>query len=165
MPDIEDYKRLLASRPENDQYYETVTLSHSLFSKTYYLVVDSAPLTAGVDGVGLVEFEPAAIKPVNATNSNDLDQSVSFTIGDVKNILDSELELVPLGNQESPIATYSIYLSSDLSAPIENIAYNVKEVAQGEGIFTIKAGAPDLNSDQTGEIYDLERFPMLRSIY
>lgn len=165
MADIDDYRILLASQPENERYYETIELSHSLFSKTYYLVVDSKSLDATVPGLGVVTFEPASIKPVNSIQSDDLDQSVSFTIADVENILDDELDRIPLGNQESPLLVYRIYLNTDLSEPVEFFEYDIKEVAQQEGIFTIKAGSPDLNSDQTGEIYDLERFPMLRSIY
>ena len=165
MPDIDDYRRLLASQPEEERYFETIELSHSLFSRTYRLVVDSVALDATTPEDGLVTFEPASIKPVNAMQSDDLDQSVSFTIADVENILDDELDRVPLGFSESPLLIYRIYLNTDLSEPVEFFQYNIKEVAQQEGIFTIKAGSPDLNSDQTGEIYDLDRFPMLRSIY
>jgi hypothetical protein len=165
MPEMEAYKKLLASQPENETYYECVTLSHSLFSKTYYLVVDSQPLTAQIPTGQLVTFEPASIAPTNAQNSNDLDQSVSFTISDVENILDSELDRIPLGNQESPIAAYSIYHSDFLNSPVEHTAYTVKSVPQKKGAFTVKAGAPDLNSDETGEIYDLDRFPPLRSVF
>lgn len=165
MPELEAYKKLLASQPENETSYETVTLSHSLFSKTYYLVVDSQPLEARTPAGDLVTFEPASISPTNAQNSNDLDQSVSFTISDVENILDSELDRIPLGNQESPIAAYAIYHSDFLDSPVEYTEYTIKSVPQKKGVFTIRAGAPDLNSDETGEIFDLDRFSPLRSVF
>lgn len=165
MPEMEAYRKLLASQPENETYYECVTLSHSLYSKTYYLVIDSQPLTATTPAGEVVVFGPASISATNPQNSNDLDQTVSFTISDIENILDSELDRIPLGNQESPIAAYSIYHSDFLDSPVEYTEYTVKSVPQKKGVFTIKAGAPDLNSDETGEIYDLDRFPPLRSVF
>lgn len=165
MSEIDDYRRLLSSHPEDKKFYECVTISHSEFSKTYYLVLDSQPLQAMLNNGDLAEFEAASIKATNAANSNDLDQNVTFTIVDIDNKLDGELDLISPGTQESPIIAYSVYLSEDLSAPIEHIEYDSKSVAQEKGIFTLKAGAPDLNADQTGEIYDLQRFTMLRSIF
>lgn len=164
MTELEAYRILLSSRPENERYYECVTLSHSKFSKTYYLVADSVPLSATVTGVGVVEFEPASMKPSDSVLSNDLSQQVSFTIADSLNVLDSELERIPLGDTESPIAAYSIYHSDYLDSPVEYIEYIVSSVPQKKGVFTIKAGAPDLNADQTGEIFDFDRFPPLRSL-
>ena len=165
MPEVEAYKKLLSSQPENQMMIEAVAITHSLFTKPYYLVVNTVPLTATIPGVGIVTFDPASISPTNAANSNDLDQNVSFTISDVQNVLDSEIELIPLGNIESPIVKYLVYHSDFLDVPVQNIDYEIRSVPQKKGVFTINAGAPDLNSDETGEIYDFERFPMLRSIF
>jgi len=48
---------------------------------------------------------------------------------------------------------------------VEVFTYLVKSISQEKGIFTLRTGVPDLNSDQTGEIYDLDTFPMMRSLF
>ena len=167
MTNFEAYEKLLNSHPEGETTYETVILSHSLFSKTYYFVIDTVPLTANLDasqGGALVTFEPASIKSTNAQNSDDLDQIANFTIADVNNILDSELDRIPLGTEEVPLLGYGIYHSDYLDEPVEFTEYEINSVPQQKGVFTVRAGVPDLNSDQTGEIFDFDRFPMLRSI-
>lgn len=160
----EAYERLLASQPENEKYYETIVLSHSKFSKTYYLVRETIPVTARLITGETVTFEPASIAPTNAVNTNDLDQSATFTISDLDNVLDTELDNIPFGDTESPKVGYGIYHSEYLDEPVEYTEYDVKSVPQKKGLFTIKCGAPDLNSDETGEVFDLDRFPMLRGL-
>ena len=165
MTEIEAYRNLLSSRPESERYYECVTLSHSKFSKVYYLVNDSVSLVAKIPGGATVTFEPASMAPSDSAISNDLSQSVSFTIADIDNVLDSELDLIPLGDPESPVVAYSIYLTGYFDEPAQYNEYIVSSVPQKKGVFTVKAGAPDLNSDQTGEIFDFARFPPLRSLF
>lgn len=164
MTEIEAYRKLLASRPENERYFECITLSHSKFSKTYYLIADSLPLVAKIPSGATVTFEPASMAPSDAAISNDLTQAVSFTIADPDNTLDSELDRIPLGDQESPVVAYSIYAAGYLDEPAQYNEYIISSVPQKKGVFTVKAGAPDLNSDQTGEIFDFDRFPPLRSL-
>lgn len=157
------YVNLLNSQPENEQLYETLIISHSLFSQTYYLVFDSVPFTANLISGEEVTFLPANIKSSNASNNNDLDQIASFTIEDLENVLDNELDRIPLGNDESPIASYSIY-TSESSNPADHVEYIVNSVPQKAGVFTLSCGAPSLNSDQTGEVFDYDRFPPLRGL-
>ena len=160
MTEYEAYVDLINNQTENEAYYEAISIYHPNFTKTYYLVVDSVPLTKRLPSGELVTFEPANIVPSNAQNSNDLDQVASFTIGDLENIYDDELENIPLGG-DAPSLTYYIY-TSEYEYPSESVEYDTKSVAQKKGAFTVKCGAPSLNKDETGEIFDLTRFPMLR---
>ena len=155
---FEDYKVLLASRPENDTYYELVTITHSLLSKTYRFAINTQDVISG----GLV-YEKANIKLGRAITSNDLNQSMTFTIGDVDNVLDSELDNIPLESNESPVVNYKIVLSTDLDNPVEDISFDVESVPQKKGVFTMKTGVTDLNKLQTGELYTYNQFPMLRT--
>ena len=163
--EIEAYKKKLASNPEGERYFNTVSISHSLMSKTYHLVIDSAPLTALDENGDSIIFEPASIQSQGSSQSNDLDQEASYTISDEYNILDGELDLIPLDNEESPVVVFRGYLSDYLDTPIETFTYQVKAISQEKGIFTLKTGVPDLNSDQTGQVYDLDTFPMMRSLF
>jgi len=163
MANYEDYKRFLSSSPEDTQRYEIVVFKHSKLSRTYYFVIDSSSLTATLEGQEIT-FEPASIASTNAINSNDLDQSASFTVADVFNELDDELARIPLDDTESLIVGSGIYLDSDLSAPVEYTEYDIKDIVQEKGVFTVNAGAPDLNSDQCGQVFDLDTWPMLRGL-
>lgn len=167
MIEYDAYVRRLNSEEEGTRIFETVTLSHSLFSKTYHFVLNSVALTANLPsskGGALVTFETASIVTNSSISSDDLDQSVSLTIADEQNILDDELDRIPTGTDEIPRVGLSIYHSDHLNAPAEFFEYDVDSVPQQKGIFTIKASVPDLNSDTTGQIYDYDTFPMLRSL-
>lgn len=161
---FEDYEKLLNSQPENETYFECIALSHSLFTKAYYLVVNTAPLTATIKDTSIVTFDPANIKPFRSINSNDLDQLASFTIGDVDNILDSELDRIPLSNTEQIVCDYYVYHSEHLDSAVEFISFYVDAVPQKKGAFTVKAGVQDLNNSTTGEIFSNDRFPQQRSL-
>lgn len=160
----EQYEIYLNSQPENERVYETIIISHPAI-ETRYLVIDSLPLTAGLFTGGTAEFLPASIVSTDAANSNDLDQNATFTIADVDNELDAVLDQIPLDTDESPVIGYGIYHSDNLDAPVEFYEYEAKSIAQKKGVFTVKAGVPNLNSDQTGELFDLDRFPMLRGLF
>lgn len=160
MATFEDYQILLSSQPENEREYELLIISHSLMSKTYYLVIDSAPLTA-LNGI---VFEPANITSASPINSNDLDQTASFSISDVDNVLDDEMDLIPLDNEENIVCRSVIVTSSDLDTPMIDISFYVETVPQQLGLFTIKSSVTDLNAKKTGEAFTLTDFPMLRAI-
>ena len=163
MPSFEDYKILLNSQKENDRYYELVILSHSQMSKTYYLVRDSLPLTVTLDG-SLQEFEQSVMNKTGPINSNDLDQIASFTIADIENALDAELDNIGLDTEEDVLCRALIYISTDLVNPVEDITYFVDSVPQEKGVFTVKSSVTDLNRETTGEAATLTRFPMNRAI-
>ena len=163
MTEFEQYEVLLNSQPENETFFETITISHSKISKTHYFVFNSAPLTAKLTTGETVTFLPANISATNAQNSNDLDQQASFSIGDPNSELDDELDLIPLGDKEDIIVGYGAYVSTALDAPAEFIEYTVKSIPQKKGTFTMQCGAPNLNSNETGEVFSFSRFPMLRS--
>ena len=132
-------------------------------SATRYFVFNSVPLTAKLITGQTVTFLPANIAATNASNSNDLDQQASFSIGDESNELDDELDRIPLGDTEDIIVGFGVYVSTGLDAPAEFIEYTVKSIPQKLGTFTMQCGAPDLNKNETGEVFSFSRFPMLRS--
>ena len=160
----EAYEKLLNSQPEGERVYETIAISHPDI-ETRYLVIDSLPLKANLPTGELVTFQPASIASTNAVNSNDLDQKATFTIADVYNELDEVLDSIPLNTTDKPVIAYSQYHSDYLTSPVEYVEYDIESIPQKKGVFTVKCGVPDLNSDETGEIFDLDRFPMLRGLF
>lgn len=163
---IEDELRvLLATYPVGEYLIDTIELSHSLFSKTYYLTRELAGIIANIEGGAAKAFIGSNIEITLNSTKSDLDQNFSFTIQDLENVLDDELENIPLDNTEDIVLTYRGFISSDLSEPAEGpIALETIGVSQEKGRFTIAAGAPQLNWNKTGVIYSYDDWPMLRAI-
>ena len=163
---LEDELRvLLNTYPVGEYMIETIEISHSLFSKVYYLTREPAGITATLENASIVEFIGTNIDiKLNSTKS-DLDQNFSFSMPDLSNTLDDELDRIPLSDSEQITVKYRIYISSDLSGPAQGpINLEALSVSQEKGVFTIAAGAPQLNWNKTGIIYDYDTFPMLRAL-
>ena len=157
-----DYVNLLNSRVEGEREYETLIIEHSAFTQTYYLNFDNAPLLINDNNGVEREFIPANISATNPANDNDLSQTSSFTIGDLFNVLDDELQRWAKNDNDEDVLLTHLKYTSKSQVPSQYITYDVKTVLQNDGAFTLNCGAPDLNRDETGESYTLDRASALR---
>lgn len=145
---------------------ELLEISHSVFSKTYYIVrnaTQGVTVTLEDSSTQFFEYYPLRITPLGS--KGDLDQVISIDLGDLGEIVPTELDNVKFSNKfdEKPTVKYRTYRSDDLTAPllgpftleISNFAFN------DEGC-SFEAKAPSLNINATGEFYKVARFPMLR---
>lgn len=162
---IAAYKLKLASNPEGELDFETVEITHSLLSKRYLIVRGNDPLTATLETGEVVTFEPSPMEATDAANSNDLDQQASFTLPDVGNLLDDEMQNIPLDNQEWPVFTFRRYVSTDLSYPcVGPITYDLQSLSQSKGVFTADVGVPRLNERPTGILATPTEIPLLKGL-
>lgn len=162
---IAAYKLKLASNPEGELDFETVEITHSLLSKRYLIVRGNEPLTATLETGETVTFEPSPMEATDAANSNDLDQQASFTLPDVGNLLDDEMQNLPLDNQEWPVFTFRRYVSTDLSYPcVGPITYDLQSLSQSKGVFTADVGVPRLNERPTGILATPTDIPLLKGL-
>lgn len=163
MSDLSEY---FLSSPANVAYLETLEISHSAFSKTYWIVRnDTQGLTATLeDEYTEIEFEyyPVRIKP--SGESDDLDRALSLTFGDLGDVLSTEFNNVKAANafEEKPQVTYRAYRSDDLTKPLTVVQLEASNFAFSREGSTFDARAPYLNVKKTGEVYSFNRFPMLR---
>lgn len=145
---------------------ELIEVSHPNFTQTYRIVrnaVAGVTVTLEDSSVQTFDYYPLQIKQSPVTD--DLDQKVSITLGDLGQVLPQELDAVNSagGFTIKPTLKYRTYRSDDLSVPLygplvfelENLSFN------DEGV-SFDAVAPRLNQLSTGEIYTFERFPMLK---
>jgi hypothetical protein len=162
---IAAYKLKLASNPEGQIDYETVEITHSLLSRRYLIVRGTSPLTATLETGEEVTFEPSPMVADNAANSNNLDQQAGFTLPDVGNLLDDEMQTIPLDNQEWPVFTYRRFINTDLSYPCDGpINYDLQSLSQSKGVFTADVGVPRLNERATGLLATPTDIPLLRGV-
>lgn len=159
------YRLKLASNPEGQIDYETVEITHSLLSKRYLIVRGTSELTATLETGETVTFEPSPMNAIDAANNNDMDQQASFTLPDVGNQLDDEMQNIPLDNKEWPVFTYRRFISTDLSHPCDGpVTYDLQAISQSKGVFSADVGVPRLNERATGLLATPEDIPLLRGI-
>jgi hypothetical protein len=145
---------------------ETLEISHPNFTKTYRIVRNA------VEGVTLIlengssaTFDYYPLQIENAGVRDDLDQSIKINLGDLGEVLPKELDEVSSNNGFGikPIVIYRTYRSDDLTRPLFGpVTLEVSTFAFNREGSAFEAKAPSLNINKTGEIYSLDRFPMLR---
>lgn len=114
---------------------------------------------------GRASFDYYPMRIENNGSRDDLDQSFTFSWGDLGEVLPMELDRVAVsgGFGYKPQVVYHTYRSDDLTAPLFGpLVLEVESFAFNRDGSTFTAKAPSLNINKTGEIYTLERFPMLR---
>lgn len=162
---IEAYKLKLASNPDGQLDFDTLEITHSLFSQRYLLVVGTSPLTATLETSETVTFTPTAMDVAEGGSNNDTDQQASFTLPDVGNLLDDEMSRLPLSNEEAPVFIYRAFVSTDLSFPARGpVTYDLQALTQSKGVFTAGVGVPRLNERQTGILMTPQEIPLLRGV-
>lgn len=146
---------------------ELMEISHSSFSETYRIVRNArdgvtVDLSDDEEGVEFTYY-PARVERLGA--SDDLESSVRISIGDLGEVVPSEMDAVAADGafMEKPRLRYWIFRSDDLSAPIFGPhSLEVPSFTFTEEGAAFEARAPVLNSAKTGERFTLDRFPMLR---
>jgi len=148
--------------------FELIEIFHPNFSKTYRLVRNAVEgVTVKLEDSLNYFFEYAPLKISLANEQDNLDQIIKIQLGDLGEIIPKELGLVEIADGFSikPVVKFRTFKSSDL----DNVLYGplVLEIKNftftREGsVFEVKA--PSLNISKTGEIFSLERFPMLRGL-
>lgn len=162
--DIEQRLReFFASAPQRIHRIETLEISHSSMTKTYYLWRE--PYTGEItteDGVRTVQ--PLNFQAKIAGSETHLDQvfEIPLDTTDVEDDFRTEMERVPLDTTERVRLVYREYLSDDLTDVLTRAVLQVESVVYTLGAAKITAVSPRLNVTSTGERYTPRDAPMLR---
>lgn len=145
---------------------ELIEISHPNFTKVYRVVRNAVQgITVTLETGATAAFDYYPLRVENNGAKDDLDQSFTITLGDLGEVLPKELDSVASANgfNVKPVVRYRTYRSDDLSRPLFGpIVLEVESFAFTREGSTFTAKAPSLNINKTGELYKLERFPMLR---
>lgn len=160
------YVEFFFTSRRNVQEFETVEISHPSFSAVRR-VVRNAPngLAVTLENGEPAYFEYYPLEIRQLAERGDLDYGLGIDVGDLGEMIPDEIDRVidadALG--VSPVVIYRTYRSDDLTAPMFGpVHLEVAEIPRTREGATLEAMAPSLNLAKTGEIYDLDRFPMLR---
>lgn len=163
---MSDYYDYFLNSASSIVQLDLLEISHSAFTRVYRIVrnnVSGVTVTLEDDTEEFFEYYPLQVVPLSS--SDDLDQALKITLGDLGEILPKELDEVSdaVGFTEKPIVKYRSYRSDDLSQPLTGpYILEVQTFNFNREGATFEAKAPSLNVNTTGELYNLTRFPMLR---
>ena len=113
----QDMKDLYGSVPTDQIALDTIQLSHSLFTQTYYFVNRNTTFTAYLEDLTTqVSYEPMAFVatlPEKGSNQQDL----QFTFDNVNQLGVIELENAAEAIDEPIVLTYRPYIDTDTTTP------------------------------------------------
>lgn len=161
-----DYAAFFLNSTSDIVELDLLEISHPSFTQTYYIVRnDTEGVTVTLEDTTEQEFTyyPLRITPTSA--SDDLDQVLRIDLGDLGEIIPTELDAVAAdeGFGTKPTVKYRTYRSDDLSGPMYGpITLEVVTLNFTKEGCSFEAKAPQLNTNKTGELYNLTRFPMLK---
>ena len=165
---MSDYSEFFLNSKSSIVQLELLEISHPNFTKTYRVVrnaVDGVTVTLEDSSTETFDYYPLSI--TSASSVEDLDYSIKIALGDLGEVLPLELDAISTagGYDVKPTVKYRTYSSDDLSKPLFGpILLEVKNFTFNREGSVFEAEAPLLNINRTGEIYTINRFPMLKGL-
>lgn len=141
---------------------ECLELSHPQFKAPFrYTVANALGLDVQHEDNSKQHYSYQPFGITLQTVRNDLDQKLDATIVDYEDTLIEAIEEIEKGAVEVVLRKYR---SDDLTSPVHTIkTLEARKISKDSmGRVTFAAEAASLNSVGTGELYTLERFPLLR---
>lgn len=163
---MSNYSAFFLNTPSSVVQLELLEISHPSFTKVYRIVrnaINGVTVTLEDSSVHTFDYYPLQITPTTA--SDDLDQALKIDLGDLGQVLPTELDAVAAAAnfKVKPTCKYRAYRSDDLTAPLLGpLSFVISEISFTKQGASFNAGAPKLNISSTGEIYSMDRFPGLR---
>lgn len=146
--------------------FETVEITHPSFSKTYSIVRNAINgLSATLEDTTVRQFEYYPLRITPSKSSDDLDQALKIELGDLGQVIPQELDNVNAAGTflTKPVFKYRTFRSDDLSSPLFGpLVLTINGLAFNKQGVSFNAEAPKVNINSTGEIYTINRFPMLK---
>ena len=162
-----DYVSFFLNSESRVVEYETLDIYAPGFLERYRIVVNnSLGITASIETGEQVFFRyyPALIEL--PSESDDLDQVISITLGDVGEIISNELDRIHAQDSFNvkPTVIYRTFRSDYLLTSMKRYVLEISELHEAFEGSTFEAKPPVINMVKTGEIYSLVRFTALKSV-
>ena len=144
---------------------ETIEIYHPNFSQTYYLqYVSRNPITVKDENGVSFTCQPCPMKLKRLGSSGDLEQAMQLSIGDVGMIIAEEMLNIEKadGFTVKPVCKIRAYSSKDLNTIVfGTFVLEITDVQTTEQGSLLEVRPPNLNVSGTGQLYTVQRFPML----
>ena len=166
MPTDSEYSAFFLNSASSVIEYETIEISHTDFTQSYWIVRNNVNgLTATDETSTSRTFVFYPLKVEFSEDRNDMDYSLRIDIGDVGEVLPSELDSIATadGWGEKPVLKYRTFRSDDLTQPLFGpITLEIGQLTFNATGCSFEAKAPAVTLTKCGERYTLDRFPGLR---
>ncbi|MBN46212.1 MAG: hypothetical protein CMH23_07030 [Methylophaga sp.] len=163
---MSEYSEFFLNSSSSVVQLELLEISHPNFTKTYRIVRNAVNgVTVTLEDASVETFDYYPLRITGTETRENLDFSLRIDLGDLGEVLPPELDAVSSagGFETKPIVKYRTYRSDDLNAPLFGpLVLEVKSFSFNREGSTFEAKAPSLNVNKTGELYKIDRFPMLR---
>ena len=147
---------------------EAIEISHSKWPNVLRYINDGdLPLNLKHEDGLSYEYQYAQIKITRSSNSDTLDQELSFNFGDSGEIVPKLIDAFILDEEiEFPIVNYRVYLVGAYDAPVL-IARNLEldSITRDNQGASCQSKAPSLNENGNGDRYTVDLFPSLIGYY
>lgn len=153
--------------PDNAYLIECIEIMHSMWSKPLRYVTNVSDGVTVTQGGQPTFYEYAVLKIDRGSVSDDLDQKLSITVGDLGKVIPVLVDhIIEQSSLERPQVTYRAYSSLDLSNPVLEIDH-IEITSQNNDYqgTTFEAEAEQLNEVGTGLLFTKENFPTLVGFY
>lgn len=160
------YSEFFLNSPSSVVQLELLEVTHPDFTQAYRIVrnaVDGVTVTLETAASATFDYYPLRITPVGIRDT--LDFGLRIDLGDLGEVLPVEIDAVTdaEGFGVKPTVIYRTYRSDDLSTPLFGpLTLRVTSFSFTREGATFEAQAPSISVSTTGELYKLDRFPMLR---
>jgi len=143
----EDLKKIYNANPVSMRHYDTVELSHSLFTKTYYLVRDNENHDWKLENDSTVTFEAFGFD-VKLPEVGSDQQDMAFQFDNTMHIPVSELELAAENISEPIKLKYRVYADGFDTPQSTAINLVLTNIVVTNTIMSAVAIRPDLYARQ-----------------
>jgi len=170
---IDDIKDLHLDSSPSIAALETLEISHSLWPMPIRIVTNHADgIDAMLETGEVVNFEFAPLLINKGTTSDDLDQNLNITLGDLGEIVPPLIKQIRASDSdEYPQVIYRQYaydvatMSFAKDKPIDIIkGLFVEQKSRDHQATTFEAKTPDKNTVATGRSYTPEDYPDLKGL-
>jgi hypothetical protein len=160
---MSNYSQFFLNSSSHVVQLELLEISHPDFSQVYRIVrnaINGVTVTLEDASSHTFDYYPVKITPTGS--SNDLDQKIELQFGDLGEILPMELDRVLERPSTKPTLLYRTYRSDDLTAPLFGPQkFQINMITFKKEGALMEATAARLNLNTTGEVYTMDRFPIL----
>jgi hypothetical protein len=159
----EALRRVFASAPADEVIIETLQMSHSRFSKVWYLSANASAFDAFLENGSNVTFQPLPFAVKLPASDAQGGQLLDISIANAGQEMVAEIEAASLAPNERIEVVYRVYLESDKTAP-QNLPLRLSldHIAMTDEAIAGQAGRSDvLNFKFPSMVYSADKFPGL----
>ncbi len=134
----DELKRIYSSNPTAERYYDTIEISHSQFSKTYYMVQDTESHDWKLENSSVVTFEAFGFS-IRLPEVGSSSQNITFVFDNVGRVGMPELERAATKINEPIKLVYRAYIDGHDTPQTSPISLSLTNIVADN--FTISAVA------------------------